>query len=292
MSEKQTYCPECLSVYKVTVPQLTVAQGMVCCPKCAHHFNAFAFLSERNDPTAPQSNVDLLSQRSFYQRGFQNPNLASQNKLNDDVMAIFDLQVKHSNLNLRQYLNHLDYLQHAPTHYFPGLNLSSNSPYAISHNVYARSLLFYLFWGLLNLSLILLLMFQILWLNPNVVDRNPQLKTWLNQGCLILNCQTIDQRYQQMEILNLQIEARSPNQTRFSGELISHYTTSLKLPLLKISYTKNNQSYSKIYAANEYLVTRLNGISRIPRELPYEFEFVLTEPYQPTNVYQIEILHP
>lgn len=301
MSEKQTYCPECLSVYKVTVPQLTVAQGMVCCPKCAHHFNAFAFLSEQNDPTAIQSHTDLLPQRSFYQRGFQNPAvtshnshnpLNSHNSLDEDLMAIFELQVKHSNLNLRQYLNHLDYLQHTPTHYFPGLNLSSNSPYAISHNIYARPLLFYIFWGLINLCLILLLLFQLLWWNPSIVDRHPQLKSSLNHSCLIFNCQTIDQRYQQMEILNLQIEAVNQNQTRFYGELFSHYSSSLKLPHLKISYTKNNQTYSKIYTPNEYLVTRLNGISRIPRELPYEFEFVLTEPYQPTNVYQIEILHP
>lgn len=40
MNEKQTRCPKCLTVYKVSLTQLTVAQGMVCCPKCNLNFGA------------------------------------------------------------------------------------------------------------------------------------------------------------------------------------------------------------------------------------------------------------
>ncbi len=44
MSEKQTYCPNCFTKYKVSVAQLTVARGMVCCAKCSTNFNALTHL--------------------------------------------------------------------------------------------------------------------------------------------------------------------------------------------------------------------------------------------------------
>lgn len=292
MSNKQTRCPDCFSIYKVTVPQLTVAQGLVCCPKCSTQFNAFAFLSEHKEVPQAQSQIELLPQRSFLQLAFQPNTDGLQTESSHDVMTIFELKVKHSNLNLRQYLNHLDYLQHAPVHYFPGLNLSSNSPYAIDHSGHTQPLYYYMIWGLINFSLAVCLILQLLWLNPDVVDRYPSLKQGLNQSCIVLSCQTIEQRYEQMEILNLNIIPRNSNQTQFTGELVNHYDSSLKLPILKISYEKNNQPYSKIYTANEYLVRRFNGISRIPRKLPYEFEFTLPEAYHTSIIYQIEILHP
>lgn len=292
MNHKQTSCPECLSIYKVTAPQLTVAQGMVCCPKCSTQFNAFAFLSEHTKEQLIQNQIELLPQRSFHQLAYQPNTDGSYTQPTHDVMAIFNLKVQHSNLNLRQHLNQLDYLQHAPVHYFPGLNLSSNSPYAIDYRGHTQPLYFYLIWGLINFSLTVILVLQLLWLNPDVIDRHSRLKQWLNQSCLVLNCQTIEQRYEQMEILDLNIMPGHLNQTKFKGQLISHYDTSLKLPILKVNYEINNQHYSKIYAANEYLVRRFNGIRRIPQKLPYEFEFTLPETYSESIVYQIEILHP
>lgn len=44
MSDKQTRCPKCTTIYKVTLTQLTIAQGMVCCPKCSINFNALTHL--------------------------------------------------------------------------------------------------------------------------------------------------------------------------------------------------------------------------------------------------------
>ncbi|HJE54435.1 MAG TPA: DUF3426 domain-containing protein, partial [Acinetobacter pseudolwoffii] len=44
MSDKRTHCPTCSTTYKVTVAQLTIAQGMVCCPKCTTSFNALSHL--------------------------------------------------------------------------------------------------------------------------------------------------------------------------------------------------------------------------------------------------------
>ena len=44
MTQKQTRCPNCQTVYKVSVTQLTISQGMVCCPKCSAEFNALVHL--------------------------------------------------------------------------------------------------------------------------------------------------------------------------------------------------------------------------------------------------------
>lgn len=68
MSDKLTNCPTCFTTYKVTVPQLTVAQGMVCCPKCSTSFNALSHLvvdkalsfSTPEPENAPQKNTNTI----------------------------------------------------------------------------------------------------------------------------------------------------------------------------------------------------------------------------------------
>ena len=44
MSNKQTFCPSCSTTYRISVAQLTISQGMVCCAKCSHTFNALSHL--------------------------------------------------------------------------------------------------------------------------------------------------------------------------------------------------------------------------------------------------------
>ena len=71
MSDKQTSCPKCLTIYKVSVAQLTVAQGMVCCPKCSMTFNALSHLTTGHtfdtseEKSSNQNDMSMSSNSAF-----------------------------------------------------------------------------------------------------------------------------------------------------------------------------------------------------------------------------------
>ncbi|TCM67020.1 putative Zn finger-like uncharacterized protein [Acinetobacter calcoaceticus] len=287
MSDKQTRCPTCLSIYKVTVPQLTVAQGWVCCPKCSVQFNALLHLL--TPLKAAESEEPLEAEH--HPRSFLKLFETSSDNAEQHVLDIFQRKAKHSNLDLRSYLNHLNYYHHNPIYYFPALNLAKSSANSAERKR-PRHFSYYLIWGLVNTALVLLFVFQFLWFNPSLLDRSALLNHWFNKSCDILHCETVDQRYQQIMIENLYIEAKNTEQTSFTGVLINHYSKSLKLPKLHLSFQKNGQRYTRIISASEYLIDSLNGISRIPTHQPYHFRFTLTEPYNPSSQFKIQIIHP
>lgn len=97
MNEKQTRCPKCLTVYKVSLTQLTVAQGMVCCPKCNLNFNALTNLVNVEQPETVNSSA--LAHGSMQTRYMTHSH----------VLDIFDQKVENSNIDLLTYLNNLNY---------------------------------------------------------------------------------------------------------------------------------------------------------------------------------------
>ena len=107
---KQTRCPSCHRIYKVTVPQLTVAQGMVCCEKCDHNFNALLNLLSDSDPNLNDDIQNTLQhKKSFLNR----PSQTMQRSAPQDL-EIFNRMVQHSNLDLRHYLNQINYFFQIP----------------------------------------------------------------------------------------------------------------------------------------------------------------------------------
>lgn len=273
MTDKQTRCPNCSSIYKVTVTQLTVSRGMVCCPKCAHNFNALLGLI--NQETRPL-NVELA--KSEY-----TPEM--------DVLDIFKRKIENSNIDLRTYLNSLNQFNSEPVQNIPALDLSSQSN--LSTKKPRRTVKYYLTWSLVNLALVLVLLFQILWFNPKLIDQYAVLNTLFTKTCTLLSCNTIDQRYKRMSIERLEIKSIGNHQTEFSGILINHYEKSLALPIIKITLKKNGQdiaSYSM--TSSQYLDGVLNGISRIPMARPYRFKFLIDQPRNAFDDYHLEIIHP
>ncbi len=115
MNEKQTRCPKCLTVYKVSLTQLTVAQGMVCCPKCNLNFNALTNLVNIELPEATNSSV--LADGSIQTRYMTHSH----------VLDIFDQKVENSNIDLLTYLNNLNYFHNEPINALPNLNLAEQA---------------------------------------------------------------------------------------------------------------------------------------------------------------------
>lgn len=285
MTQKQTRCPNCETVYKVSVTQLTLSQGMVCCPKCSAEFNALLHLVVQ-----PKQSDDLehASQRSPYSQSLSFEQYASET----DVLDIFDRKTEGSNINLRTYLNNLNSFNKDPITNFPSLNLSSQQN-VVSQNPKVHSRLYYAIWTIANLILTLLLIFQILWFNPNFLVHHPNLNAVFLATCHAFNCETMDERYMQIKFSETSVYIASNTSTTFRGQLINEYKKGLELPLIKVSLMKNGKILiTQIKTPSEYLIDSLNGITRIPTKSPYRFEFNIDVPKKSFDSYKLEVIRP
>lgn len=289
MSEKQTRCPNCSSIYKVTVTQLTVAQGMVCCPKCTAEFNALLHLVQPkiSSTTATSQLVEAMLQQA-------NPFSVTHNQDEKHLLDIFNRKIENSNINLRTYLNNLNSLNNnEPISHFPALNLSADQSISSDPYIKRKSTGYYVLWSLVNLSLIFVLLFQVLWFNPNLLQRSPILNSLFITTCNVFNCQTIDERYTYIKVDQIKVRRLNLHSTEFSGVLTNHYEKGLALPLMKITLIKDGKVISSsIRAPSEYLIESLNGITRIPTQSPYKFQFKLNVASNAFDTYRLVVIRP
>ncbi len=284
MSDKQTKCPECQTVYKVSVAQLTVAQGMVCCPKCDNTFNAlshlvFAFPQNKNSVT---SQLHHIQNRSFMQATAE---LAQP----QHILDIFQRKVEHSNIDLKTYLNNLNYFSTEPIGNIPAMKLSA--PDLESEKKHGNG--YYLLWGIINLLLIGLLIFQILWFNPKFLNSSPALNSVFTQVCQFFNCSSLEERYSLISANRVKVKRVDRMNTQFTGELINYYDKSLALPNIKVTLKEKQQTLSTyIYSPQEYLVESLSSIQRIPKNSPFKFDILVPMSRNDFDTYTLEIIKP
>lgn len=281
MSEKQTRCPNCLTIYRVSVTQLTVAQGMVCCPKCSAEFNALLYLY--------QSQVIEEEEYPSEALFFEQPALKIKAK-EQHVFEIFDRKIEKSNINLRTYLNNINTLNNEPIAHYPSLNLAL-SQYSPEYRT--KGILYYVVWSIVNLMLAFVLLMQVLWFNPEYLDRSPKLNAFFIHTCNLLSCETIDQRYSYIKVSKTQLKVITNDTLVFNGVLTNTYKNGLELPLLKLTLLKDkNVVYSTIKNSDQYLVKSLSGIKRIPQNSPYKFQIELNIDRNSFSEYRIEVIHP
>lgn len=284
MSDKQTKCPECQTVYKVSVAQLTVAQGMVCCPKCDNTFNAlshlvFAFPQNKNSVT---SQLHHIQNRSFMQATAE---LAQP----QHILDIFQRKVEHSNIDLKTYLNNLNYFSTEPIGNIPAMKLSA--PDLESEKKHGNG--YYLLWGIINLLLIGLLIFQILWFNPKFLNSSPALNSVFTQVCQFFNCSSLEERYSLISANRVKVKRVDRMNTQFTGELINYYDKSLALPNIKVTLKEKQQTLSTyVYSPQEYLIESLSRIQRIPQNTPFKFDIVVPVSRNDFDNYTLEIIKP
>lgn len=289
MSDKHTQCPDCETTYKVSVIQLTVAQGMVCCPKCLNSFNALTYLVHSTH--IPQT----IAAASYYQDLSQNLSVKKSTlpSLENPIDTIFSWKPKNSNIDLRIYLNNLAQFNHHPISNTPLLNLSSNTHEYSQHKSRKKTLLYYLIWPASNIICLSILLFQILWFNPNLNERYPLLNALFSKTCAILHCDTTNQHYYQIKIEDLTVQHNTHDSILFSGVLINHYKKSLELPKIQVKFRKNRiETATYVILPHQYLNPSLSGIRRIPKESPYPFKFTIPNFHQPYDHYHLEIIHP
>ncbi|XZV35273.1 zinc-ribbon and DUF3426 domain-containing protein [Acinetobacter baumannii] len=280
MNEKQTRCPKCLTVYKVSLTQLTVAQGMVCCPKCNLNFNALTNLVNVGRPETVNSSA--LAHGSMQTRYMTHSH----------VLDIFDQKVENSNIDLLTYLNNLNYFHNEPINALPNLNLAEQATSPEQDNGKKHSWLYYTLWSSANLILILVFTFQILWFNPKLMQQSPAISHAFNYVCQILHCNKSAEQYQLLYIEKVKLRKIGTEHTQLSGVLINQNNKSIELPNLKLSFGKETDQEEIIFTPQQYLVENLRGIQRIPTNTPFRFQVELNKSKKSLVNYRLEIVHP
>lgn len=290
MSEKQTYCPNCLTKYKVTVAQLTVAKGMVCCAKCSTNFNALIHLvAQKAEPAKPESNAVMSITADYAQNNDSYENIfTDQEPPAKHLLDIFDRKVENSNIDLKTYLNNLNYFSKEPIGNYPALNWAEKSEQEKKHG-----LSYYILWSLVNIALISLLVFQFFWFNPRVLNNSPALSALFNSACQAVNCSFSDKNYRLISINKVKLKQISAQEVQFSGQLINYHSKSLALPIIRVNL-KNKGQVTAVYSirSSEYLVESLSRIQRIPQNSPFKFKFSLPVSRKSFDTYNLEIIRP
>lgn len=308
MTDKQTICPSCQTTYRVSVPQLTVAQGMVCCPKCDTNFNALLNLikpesinssqlerEQKQDYQQPNTSNHPAGTTGFDRHTTLNPSNQNNYSHETEALEIFDRKIENSHIDLRTYLNNLNQFNQDPLTNIPSLNLSSGQSIYRHQNsqLNARNPIYYFFWAIINIVLLLVLIFQILWFNPSLLDRHPSLHSAFYTTCQLLNCDTIDERYKHIRIEQLKVQKTNKSKTQFSGLMLNSYKKSLEVPIIKLTLKSQGKIIlEQTISPKEYLSQSLKGINRIPSNAPYKFEFTIDKARNAFDDYQLQIIHP
>ncbi|WP_353140692.1 DUF3426 domain-containing protein [Acinetobacter pragensis] len=296
MSNKQTFCPTCATTYKVTVAQLTMAQGMVCCPKCSTSFNALSYLVAaraamphaaaesdiQNNSTPFESQAIDISEINFQSEP------QSQTEQPRKLLDIFDDKVENSNIDLKTYLNNLNYFSTEPIGNFPALNWSEKT-----ENETKRGALYYAMWTIVNIALISSLLFQFFWFNPQYLKNSPVMAFAFNTACEVVNCSKLEEHYNLITTKKVKVRTISKKEVEFSGQLINYHDRSLALPIIKVELKDKGQviaTYS--LQPQEYLTESLAGIQRIPSNSPFKFNFKLPADRKSFDNYNLEIIRP
>ena len=286
MSEKQTYCPNCFTKYKVSVAQFTVARGMVCCAKCSTNFNALTHLVvDKEEPCSTTLSIPSASPTQAIE--ITEP-LIDTPQSEQHLLDIFDRKVENSNIDLKTYLNNLNYFSTEPIGNYPALNWADKSEQESKSNAWH-----YVLWIVVNICLISLLVFQFFWFNPKILNNSPAASALFNTACQAFNCSMLDQNYRLISTNKVKLKQISKKETQFTGELINYHSKSLALPIIKVNLKDNGEiisSYS--LQPSEYLISSLAGIHRIPQNSPFKFKFSLPVSRKSFDTYSLEIISP
>ena len=286
MSEKQTYCPNCFTKYKVSVAQLTVARGMVCCAKCSTNFNALTHLVvDKEEPCSTTLSIPSASPTQAIE--ITEP-LIDTPQSEQHLLDIFDRKVENSNIDLKTYLNNLNYFSTEPIGNYPALNWADKSEQESKSNAWH-----YVLWIVVNICLISLLVFQFFWFNPKILNNSPAASALFNNACQAFNCSVMEQNYHLISTNKVKVKQISKQKTQFTGELINYHSKSLALPIIKVNLKDNGEiisSYS--LQPSEYLISSLAGIHRIPQNSPFKFKFNLPVSRKSFDTYSLEIISP
>lgn len=98
-------CPVCEAKYQISVLQLRIAQGKVCCFKCSNTFNAYLCMSD----TYKTEHIPNVNQPNMHR-------IRHSKSCTHPLLEIFESKSNSSNIDLQTYLNN--------THYIPSQHVT------------------------------------------------------------------------------------------------------------------------------------------------------------------------
>lgn len=279
MTDKQTQCPKCGSIYKILVAQLTVSQGMVCCPKCAHSFNAFLHFVKISNTALKEG---LSTEQSNH--------ISDTINNSSDLLEIFNKKVEHSNIDLETYLNNLTYFSNEPILRIPALNLADEQ--IILKHIPSR-ITYYVTWACITSILFVILIFQLIMLKPDFLNSSPYIHSAFAKLCNLGNCSDLENQYASIKLKDMKLYYRDKSNLALTGELINNNNRSLQMPLLLLTLSKDGEIiFSRIYTSEEYLMMGLNNLQRIPINRAFIFNINLPLSQKHFDHYKLQVIRP
>lgn len=204
------------------------------------------------------------------------------------LLDLFEDKVENSNIDLKTYLNNLNYFSTEPIGNFPALNWSEKTDTESK-----RGVLYYAMWSIINIALISTLLFQFFWFNPQYLKNSPVMAFAFNAACDVFNCSKLEEHYNLIATKKVKVRTISKKEVEFSGQLINYHERSLALPVIKVELKDNGTVFSTYtLQPQQYLAESLSGIQRIPSNSPFKFNFRLPVDRKSFNSYDLEIIRP
>ena len=204
------------------------------------------------------------------------------------LLDLFEDKVENSNIDLKTYLNNLNYFSTEPIGNFPALNWSEKADTESK-----RGVLYYAMWSIINIALISTLLFQFFWFNPQYLKNSPVMAFAFNAACDVFNCSKLEEHYNLIATKKVKVRTISKKEVEFSGQLINYHERSLALPVIKVELKDNGTVFSTYtLQPQQYLAESLSGIQRIPSNSPFKFNFRLPVDRKSFNSYDLEIIRP
>ncbi|MHA3102944.1 MJ0042-type zinc finger domain-containing protein [Acinetobacter sp. ANC 3791] len=221
MCDIQTQCPNCKTQYLISPTQLSIAQGMVCCAKCDHNFNAYELLS--HSPYVIQldshfQNVTLLTHHQIHERGGA-----------ETVLAIFDRKLDSSNTDLLNYLNSH---QFSEEHQFDFKKPDSFFNFSKNTSTRFFNLSIHVFLFVLNIIVFGFVVSQITNNNNDLKQQFPLLAIFSTHTCSMVKCSTKTVNALQVETTH--IDEDYPGLTTITGKLVNNSDHPQSLPSIQI----------------------------------------------------------
>lgn len=172
-------CPHCHTIYHLNLMQMNIAQGNVRCVRCQQRFDAYrCFIRDPNYTENYSHNylteIILSSTRTVEERTIEHAQ-QDNSEQSHYVYDVMQQRIDDSRLNLYTYLNYIDLVN--PIHSTSKLGLKKTSPipkrkkynslFYLLPNIKRGKrgkMYYYVAWGIVNIGLLILLFFQILYI--------------------------------------------------------------------------------------------------------------------------------
>ncbi|WP_111892047.1 MJ0042-type zinc finger domain-containing protein [Acinetobacter sp. MB5] len=223
MCDIQTQCPDCNTRYLVSPTQLSIAAGMVCCPKCEYHFNAYGSLKYPTHTQTEHNHQNVnLSHHRIHERGSETA-----------ILSIFERKLDSSSVDLLNYLNSYRFNEDHGLQF-----IQDDSFFSFSKNPSTKLVNFtiHVFLLMLNLLLFGLVISQITNNNSGLKQQFPILANFSIQTCNLVKCST--QTGDELKIEATRIHQDYPNLTTITGKFVNYSDHPQSLPHLQVITTQ------------------------------------------------------